>query len=200
MISRLLCRIGKSHSLPLQHLIHDYRLFVNAFVSLGCSRIPFTFYLSSCFIGLFLWVWCASSTSYFCTRPQGIVSKPRRSPEHQLWFMALKSHFYPDVSEISIFSADYLSWKVFTWVSEKSETQHVWSPQYFLPNFYTQLPLSQLVTLPTLWSNSHRTTGKTTALTLWTFGSKGMSLLFNTLSRLVIAFLPESKCLLISWL
>ena len=114
--------------------------------------------------------------------------------------MALKSHLYADVSEISIFSADPLSWKIFTWVSEKSETQCVWSPQYFLRNCYTQLPLSQLVASPNLWSNSHRTTGKTTALTLWTYGSKGMSLLFNILSRLVIAFLPKSKCLLISWL
>ena len=42
------------------------------------------------------------------------------------------------------------------------------------------------------------TTGKTTALTRWTFVSKVMSLLFNTLSRLVITFLPRSKCLLIS--
>ena len=44
------------------------------------------------------------------------------------------------------------------------------------------------------------TTGKSTALTRWTFVGKVMSLLFNTLSRLVIAFLPRSKCLLISWL
>ena len=44
------------------------------------------------------------------------------------------------------------------------------------------------------------TTGKTIALTRQTFVSKGMSLLFSTLSRLVIAFLPRSKCLLISWL
>ena len=43
-------------------------------------------------------------------------------------------------------------------------------------------------------------TGKTIALTRWTFVSKVMSLLFNMLSRLVIAFLPRSKCLLISWL
>ena len=43
------------------------------------------------------------------------------------------------------------------------------------------------------------TTGKTIALTRWTFVDKVMSLLFNTLSRLVIAFLPRSKCLLISW-
>ena len=44
------------------------------------------------------------------------------------------------------------------------------------------------------------TTGKSIALTIWTFASKVMSLLFNTLSRLVIAFLPRSKHLLISWL
>ena len=44
------------------------------------------------------------------------------------------------------------------------------------------------------------TTGKTIALNRWTFVGKVMSLLFNILSRLVIAFLPRSKCLLISWL
>ena len=49
-------------------------------------------------------------------------------------------------------------------------------------------------------SHPYITTGKTIALTVWTFVSKVMSLLFNTLSRFVIAFLPRSKCLLISWL
>ena len=44
------------------------------------------------------------------------------------------------------------------------------------------------------------TTGKTIALTRWTFVSKVMSLLFNIVSRLVISFLPGSKHLLISWL
>ena len=44
------------------------------------------------------------------------------------------------------------------------------------------------------------TTGKTIALTIGTFVSKVMSLLFNMLSRFVIAFLPRSKCLFISWL
>ena len=43
------------------------------------------------------------------------------------------------------------------------------------------------------------TTGRTIALTRWTFIGKVMPLLFNMLSRLVIAFLPRSKCLLISW-
>ena len=44
------------------------------------------------------------------------------------------------------------------------------------------------------------TTGKTIALNRWTFVGKVMSLLFNMLSRLAIAFLPRSKRLLISWL
>ena len=49
-------------------------------------------------------------------------------------------------------------------------------------------------------SHPYMTTGKTVALTIQIFLGKVMSLLFNTLSRLVIAFLPISKCLLISWL
>ena len=44
------------------------------------------------------------------------------------------------------------------------------------------------------------TTGKTIALTRWTFVGKVMSLLLNMLSRLVITFLPSSKSFLISWL
>jgi len=49
-------------------------------------------------------------------------------------------------------------------------------------------------------SHPYMTTGKTIALTKWTFVGKVMSLLFNMLPRLVIAFLPRSKRLLISWL
>ena len=49
-------------------------------------------------------------------------------------------------------------------------------------------------------SHPYITTGKTIALTIQTFVYKVMSLLFNMLSRLVITFLPRSKCLLISWL
>ena len=44
------------------------------------------------------------------------------------------------------------------------------------------------------------TTGKTRVLNRWTFVGKVMSLIVNMLSRLVIVFLPRSKCLLISWL
>ena len=49
-------------------------------------------------------------------------------------------------------------------------------------------------------SHPYMTTGKSIALTRWTFVGKVMSLLFNKLSRLVITFLPRSKRLLISWL
>ena len=49
-------------------------------------------------------------------------------------------------------------------------------------------------------SHPYITAGKTIALTRWTFIGKVMSLLFNMLSRLVIAFLPRSKHVLISWL
>ena len=49
-------------------------------------------------------------------------------------------------------------------------------------------------------SHPYMTTGKTIALTRWTFVRKVMSLLLNMLSRLVITFLPRSKRLLISWL
>ena len=49
-------------------------------------------------------------------------------------------------------------------------------------------------------SHPYMTTGKTIALTRWTFVGKVMSLLFNMLSSLVITFLPRSKRLLISWL
>ena len=53
---------------------------------------------------------------------------------------------------------------------------------------------------PYMISHPYMTTGKTIALTIWIFVGKVMSLLFNVLSRFVTAFLPRSKCLLISWL
>ena len=64
--------------------------------------------------------------------------------------------------------------------------------------------INSLVLSLFLLSSSHiylsMTTGKTIALTIWTFVGKVKSLLFNTLSRFVIAFLPRRKHLLISWL
>jgi len=65
-----------------------------------------------------------------------------------------------------------------------SKTSILWSWAFFMVQF----------------SHPYLTTGKTIALTRWTFVGKVMFQLFNLLSRLVIAFLPRSKCLLISWL
>ena len=59
---------------------------------------------------------------------------------------------------------------------------------------------SVLSLLHSLTLTSYMTTGKTIALTSWTFVGKVMSLLFNMLSRLVVTFLSRSKRLLISWL
>ena len=50
------------------------------------------------------------------------------------------------------------------------------------------------------FSHPYMTTGKTIFLTTWTFVGKVMSLVFNMLSRVVIAFLPRKKCLIVSWL
>ena len=69
-------------------------------------------------------------------------------------------------------------------VQHSSKASILWSSAFFM---------GQL-------SHPYVTTGKTIALTRWTFVDKVMSLLFNMLSRLVITFLPKSKRLLISWL
>ena len=89
------------------------------------------------------------------------------------------------------FLQDWLVWSLAVQVTLKSLLQHhsskasvLWCSVFFM----IQL------------SHPYMTTGKTIALTRWTFVDKGMSLLFNMLSRLVTAFLPRRKRLLISWL
>ena len=71
--------------------------------------------------------------------------------------------------------------------------------KYNCATFFVQFSSVQLLSRVRL-SHPYMTTGKTIALTRRIFVGKVMSLLFNMLSRLVIAFLPRSKCLLISWL
>ena len=65
--------------------------------------------------------------------------------------------------------------------------------------FMVQLSHPYMTTGKTIALTSYVTTGKTIALTRWTSVGKVMSLLFNMLSRFIIAFLPRSKRLLISW-
>ena len=66
----------------------------------------------------------------------------------------------------------------------------IWKHQFFRHSVFLMVQLS----------DPYMTTGKTIALNIWTFASKVMFPLFNTLSIFVIAFLPRSKYLLISWL
>lgn len=137
MISLLLCPIGTSHPFCLcsvWFVIIASLLMYLLYLAAQGSHLLFTFPPASlvCFcvcVG-------ASSTSTFCRRPQDLVPKPRAFPEHQLWFTALKSHFYADDSQICTLSPDPSPGllTVSTWVSEKSQTQHVQNPQCFLPN------------------------------------------------------------------
>ena len=74
-------------------------------------------------------------------------------------------------------------WRVFSNITS-SKASILWLSAFFMVQF----------------SHPYMTTGKTIALTRWTFVNNVMSMLFNLLSRLVIAILPRSKCLLLSWL
>ena len=89
------------------------------------------------------------------------------------------------------FLEDWLVWcPCYRRDSQKSfSCTTVWKYQFFGSAFF-MVQLSHL----------HMTTWKTIALTIWTFVSKVISLLFSTLSRFVIAFLPRRKHILISWL
>ena len=71
-----------------------------------------------------------------------------------------------------------------------------------LSRVFSSTKLETSIPWPSLWYNSHpyMTAGKIIAWTRQTIVGKVLSLLFNTLSRFVIAFLPRSKCLFILWL
>ena len=94
-----------------------------------------------------------------------------------------------------VFRIDFLlDWLVWPICSPRNSQESSPTPQSKSIN---SLALSFL---PLQLSHPYMTTGKTIALTRRTFVGKVMSLLLNMLSRFVIAFLPRSKCLLISWL
>ena len=79
----------------------------------------------------------------------------------------------------------------------------LWTMHYSPESSPAQFESSNSLLLSLLYGQtltSNMITGKTIALTIWTFVSKVMSLLCNTLSRFVIAFCPRNKCLLILWI
>ena len=111
-----------------------------------------------------------------------------RGPKY--WSFNFSTSFSNEYSGLISFRIDWfhlLQFKVFSRVFSRA-------PQFKAPVlWHSAFFIVQL-------SHSYMTTGKTTALTRRTFVGKVMSLLFQTLSRFVTAFLPRSKWLLISWL
>ena len=121
--------------------------------------------------------------------------------------------FFPPVSRL--FTSGGQSIRVSASASVLPVNNQGWFPLRFtafislLPKGLSRVFSSTSLKASVLWcsvlimvqlSRSHMAPGKTIALTIWTFVSKVMSLLFNMLSRFIIAFLPRSQCLLISLL
>ena len=97
-------------------------------------------------------------------------------------------------SVLSMNIQDWFTLRWTSWISLQSKGfSRVFSNITVQKHQYSAFYIVQL-------SHTYMTTGKTIALTRWTFVGKEMSLLFGMLSRLVIAFLPRRKHLLISWL
>ena len=105
--------------------------------------------------------------------------------------MKLQQHPSNECSGLISFRMDWLDLLAVQWTLKKSILQHH-SPKASV----LQCSVFFLAQL----SHPYLITGKTIGLTRRTFLGKVMSLLFNLLSRFVIAFLPRVKCLLISWL
>ena len=94
-----------------------------------------------------------------------------------------------------IFRTDFLKdWLVGSACSSRDSQESSPTPQF------KNINPAGLIFIYGPTSHPYMTTGKTTALTRWNFAGKVMSLFINILFRLVTAFLPRSKCLLISWL
>ena len=124
-------------------------------------------------------------------------------PQHQSLFQWISSS--NQVANVLQFELQHQS---FQWLFRTDFLQDglVWSPcsprgaQEFSPTSHFKSISSSVLSFMIQLSHPYVSTGKAIALTGWTSVGKLMSLLFNMLSRLVIAFLPRSKRLLISWL
>ena len=106
------------------------------------------------------------------------------------WNFSFRVNTSHEYSELISFKIDWFDLLAVQRTLKRLLQHHSWKASILQCSAFLMVQLIYLYT----------TTGKTVALTIWTFVGKLMSLLFNTLSRFVIAFLPRSKCLLISWL
>ena len=138
-------------------------------------------------------------------------------PSHPLSSLLLLPSIFPSIRVFSNESVLSIRWPKY-WsfnfsISPSNEPGLIFFRMDWLDLLSVQGTLKSLLQhhsskAPILWhsaffivqlSHPYMTTAKIIALTRWTFVGQAMSLLFNMLSRLVITFLPRSKCLLISW-
>ena len=109
-----------------------------------------------------------------------------RWPEY--WCFSFSISPSSEYSGLIFFWPDWFDLLAVQWIFKSLLQHHSWKTSLFQHSVFFMVQLS----------HPYTTAGKNIALTIWTFVSKVMSLLFNTLSRFVIAFLLRSKCLLIS--
>ena len=143
--------------------------------------------------------WChpaiSSSVVHFSSCPQSL---PASEPFPMSQLFAWGSQSIGVSASASVLPTNTQDWSPLEWTGwislQSKGLSRVFSN--------TTVPKHQFFgTQPSLWSNSNpdMTSGKTIDLTIWNFVGKVMSLLFNMLSRFVVAFLPRIKCLLISY-
>ena len=133
------------------------------------------------------WFLCAN---FLCT----IISVVFKFPVNQLFTWGGQSIGVSTLA--SVLPVNTQDWSPLEWTgcSPRDSQESSPTPQFKSSNS------SALSFFTVQLSHPYMTTGKTIALSRWTFVGKVMSLLFNMLSRLVITFLPRSKHLLISWM
>ena len=111
-----------------------------------------------------------------------------RCPKY--WSLSFSIHSFNEYSRLISFRMDWFDLLAFLGTLKSLLLHHDWKASILQHSAFFMVQLS----------HPYITTGKTIALTIQTFLGKVMSVLFNTLSRFVIAFLSRSKHLLISWL
>ena len=144
--------------------------------------------------------WCylsvsSSAAPFFC-----LQSFPESGSFPMSWLFASGGQIIGASASASILPMDIQGWFPLRWTGLISLQTKGTLKSLFQNHNLKALIVQCLAYFMVQLSHSYMTTRKTISLTIWTFVSKVISPLFNMLSRFVIAFLPNSKCLLIAWL